>query len=163
MAPFRPSLVNRPWRRRLKAMRSKNRPAWKHALRSRGLRRCGGSCRLHHGTAVRPHLELACRLAGRAAIRAAARPIRRGSSWGHRSRVRRCRWYRHGSSYLSQAKHSCLGGRSRCRAHQGDLAGSRVRHQQYHHRYPSASVAATLYVTVLDRFWGFATGLIYAQ
>lgn len=26
-----------------------------------------------------------------------------------------------------------------------------------------ASVAATLYVTVLDRFWGFATGLIYAQ
>lgn len=26
-----------------------------------------------------------------------------------------------------------------------------------------ASIAATLYVTVLDKFWGFATGLIYAQ
>jgi len=26
-----------------------------------------------------------------------------------------------------------------------------------------ASLVATLYVTVLDRFWGFATGLIYAQ
>jgi preprotein translocase subunit SecE len=26
-----------------------------------------------------------------------------------------------------------------------------------------ASVVATVYVTVLDKFWGFATGLIYAQ